>query len=32
MMKQARQWVLQNNTLEKEISDKLKIYKTVLEE
>lgn len=30
MMKAARQWVLQNNTLEREITDKLKIYKTVL--
>ena len=32
MMKQARQWVLQNNTLDREIADKLKIYKTVLGE
>ncbi len=30
MMKEARQWVLQNNTLEREVADKLKIYKTVL--
>ncbi len=32
MMKQARKWVLQNNTLEQEIKGKLKIYKTVLDE
>jgi hypothetical protein len=32
MMKAARQWVLQNNTLEKEIEDKLKIYRAVLGE
>ncbi len=32
MMKQARRYVLQNNTLEKEIADKLKIYKAVLGE
>ena len=32
MMKQARHWVLQNNTLDREIADKLKIYKTVLGE
>lgn len=32
MMKQARQWVLENNTLEREIADKLKIYKAVLGE
>ena len=32
MMKQARQWVLQNNTLEREVADKLKIYKAVLGE
>ena len=30
MMKAARQWVLQNNTLEREIEDKLKIYRAVL--
>lgn len=32
MMKAARQWVLQNNTLEREIEDKLKIYRAVLGE
>ncbi|MGC9027855.1 MAG: glycosyltransferase, partial [bacterium] len=32
MMKVARQWVLQNNTLEREIADKLKIYRAVLGE
>ena len=32
MMKEARQWVLQNNTLDREVADKLKIYKTVLGE
>ncbi|MGC8558953.1 MAG: glycosyltransferase family 4 protein [Nitrososphaeria archaeon] len=32
MMKAARQWVLQNNTLEREIADKLKIYRAVLGE
>ncbi len=32
MMKEARQWVLQNNTLEREVADKLKMYKAVLGE
>ena len=30
MVKQAREWILQNNTIEQEMKDKLQIYQTVL--